>query len=270
MGEPKKLTVGENVTSKTSDLKQPDSSEISREEIVSEWMSNAESIANKTHDPEAMGVVSFLKEKAVVAEPIKGGYRAPSQTNDGTVFIMPLVEKDKKIDEYYRSHIESRQTIANYSNEYRILQLNESIPTSGLWKGILLLHEGMHAKVHAEKQYEPEDPKTFSEGERDAFIFEGRLMTLLGGESYKAALLKKLEELKEGIKEEGRDMRFPGSGLYDNVLDEAFGLALSEREQDTRQTAVWINAVFQLFDERYEVERGAVEKTGFIRSLYKK
>lgn len=259
----------EDVNGKT-DLRQHSSSETSREKIVSEWMSSAESIAIKTQDLEAMAVVSFLKEKKAVAEPIMGGFRTASQKPEGAVFIMPLIEEDVKIDEYYRSLTEDQQTMAKYSNEYRILWINESIPTSRLWKGVLLLHEGMHARVHAERQYEPETPKTFSENERDTFILESRLMTLLGGESYKAGLLKKLRELKEGIREEGKHMQFPGSGPYNNILDEAFGLALSKTEQGARQTAMWIDAVFHLFDERYGVERGAVEKTGFMRSLYKR
>jgi hypothetical protein len=254
------------------DLEKDHGLEVDRGALAHDWISQAENIAEKTHHHEAMAVMEFLKDRAVPAEPIRGGFRAAAEhVSDEAIYILPLIASDTLIDEHYKHDVEDTSRAATYLTEYRILQLNESVATSPLWKGILTLHEGRHAKEHVSRQYDVHDPELFSAEERDTFIFQGEVMALIGGEAYQDALETKLKHLEENlVEEEGGRIKFPSTGPYDSLLDEAFGPALSEHERQARQTALWIDAVFQLFDQHYGIESSAVEKMLFMKHLYKK
>lgn len=245
---------------------------VDRDAIVDEWLSEAGVIAAISGNTEAQAIMEFLNERAVTAEPIKGGWRmATNQSRESAIYVLPLIAADAQIDDHFRQSLVDSRSAASYYPGNRILQLNDSVPTSLAWKGILVLHEGMHAKVHSEENYDWHDPIVFSAKERDTFVFQGDVMSKIGGKPFEEALQSKLEELERNVAEDDRGrVSFPGWGSYDERLDVAFGPALSEMEKATRQTALWIDAVFQLFDRRYGEEQGAKEKTLFMRSMYSK
>src|SRR6185503_5206214 len=159
---------------------------------------------------------------------------------------------------------------ANFFAESRTIVVRDHAPTSPIWKGIILLHEGNHAGTAIFAPYNQKDPMLFSMDERDSHEFENRLLSALGGKPYELLLNREVERMKLLILSKGDEIGslFVGRTDYNSDLDKIFGPAQSQFEKDYRQTHVWLHAVFTMLDR--ECKQGDIEmiKAKFLHDRY--
>lgn len=237
-----------------------------RLESKEKWLANLQMVVDKTDDAQAQEVLSFLRANAAVFAPVDvvpertGGILLEEMTGDYQLGMVPLVQRDKHLRGVWAQLADSNLpktgeagAVAHFLHQDKLLVLKGHIPFSDLFAGIVLAHEGEHARRYLTEPYPLYTAEQFSDAERRVHDFQNRLMLSVGGEAYETALVEAAEMIKKAMVKTGSK---PGGtivqiGGYDERLDEAFGPALSSFERATRISHFLIHANFVVVDEAF-------------------
>lgn len=233
-----------------------------------------EEVIDRTHDVQAQAVLETLKEHSITAMPVEDGvlFLSDVKSEKGILFI-PIVDSDRKHD-LWKPFLEADSVAAHFIPEQRALIVKDNVKMSAVFKGILLAHEGQHAKNFIDHPYEQQSDKEYCEEERDVHEFQDRLTLALGGNEYEALLKGEVKRLHDGLQKAKQKV---GHAIvprreYHDEMDKIFGPALSDREKSMRETWLWINANFRMIDT-YGKGNVAIKENSkglFLCSLYKK
>lgn len=243
-----------------------------RKAIIQEWIAQADAIAQKTKNPQAIKIVDLLKTNGVMCRPNENGIQFLEGATPGKTWVgfVPIMKNEVMPNQKWKDMAESNDGAgAHYIADANTIVLLDSTPTSPIFKGIILLHEGNHAAIALFNPYDQSDLRLFCYDERDTHEFQNSLMAAVGGKVYQDMLNKEIQRMKDIDDKNGirHADAFTGRGPYNPELDKIFGPAQSQVERDLRQTHIWIHAVFTMID-MYGSGDKEDNKARFLRTMY--
>ena len=156
---------------------------------------------------------------------------------------------------------------AAYHPDNRVLVLKEYEATSKAWKGIMFLHEGLHAMRCLTEPYDWTDERTFCLKEREAHELQNSAAAATGGPIYQSMLADEVQRVGTQLREHNGTR----VGPYDMRFDQAYGPALSPEEQATRSKSIWIHAVFiQIENEHLGPDETMNKQARFLKASYER
>lgn len=168
-----------------------------RLEIATRWASAASWVAKRTGDNEATGLLDFLDQKGALAVPFENGYRLYYPNNGSQrphsehVFLAPILRSDARFlpaDDGRLDVINSTKgTVARYNEGSQTVLIPPTrLPRTV--RGLVFLHELKHAWLDINQLVDRNKPGSDWDEEAEVFIFEFRLLSLLGGAAYAGLL----------------------------------------------------------------------------------
>lgn len=252
------------------------SKDIERMALASDWAKAAHEVAEMTQQPKAISLVdSYLTDSAVGHETQLGVRNvATSSDNPPKVVLVPVLPGDYDVNKRTRATLSSQNSgmaAAYYEGSPGFISLNGRDAMSPTWKGILLLHELAHADAHETQKHRGQNYKEVGwwDEETEVFEFEHELMTKVGGEPYAAYIREQLENFL--AKYDDSNIATGGAAIPSLVdkdrLEDIFGPSSSETEARIRDTAVWFDVVYRMFDHIYGADSQR-DKRGFTKLVY--
>lgn len=181
-----------------------------RFKVALSWVESARQVAKQTQNNKAQEIVDFISTLGTLAVPMPDGNThyifkdKPKYPIDNYFFLVPLLPEDAdrlpKNDGRQDLIKGAAVNVAEYHEGSQVIYLPPH-ECSNITKGILLLHEGLHAKGDLVNKYDRTVPNAEWLEEADAFVFEFDLLQKLGGETY----LQILDKLNKGIQPSGED-----------------------------------------------------------------
>lgn len=246
--------------------------EKSRSVLRDTWFKETRDVAQRSEDSEAMEIVSFIEKNSVLSEPVPEGSRFLETSNEPEYFsIIPIVFGDNSLGPIwakYYSPIESGG-VAHFQPDVRTIVIKSHIRVTPLWHGIILLHEGRHAREFISRQYNWKDMEIFCKEERDTHDFQNRVTLKIGGNRYHNLVSSLAVDIESKLEEKGYT---PGQAIlhrssHIQELEEIFTPALSSLEMNFRETSVWIHANFILLEKRFG-EDAPQKKAQYLKMVY--
>lgn len=251
------------------------------EELVSEknrfvlratWLNDAKEVAEKSGDSEAMGIISFIEKNSALSEPTPQGARLLESGNGPLWFsFVPIVVGDDSMGPMWEKYYSPMGSggVANFQPDARGLVIKSHIKMTPFWRGIILLHEGRHAREFITRQYDWKDTQMFCGEERDTHDFQNRVTLKLGGKRYHDLVLSLAMDIEGKLKTKGYK---PGQAVVHRSshipeLEEIFTPAQSTLEKDYRESSVWIHANFLLLEQTFGVE-APEKKALYLKTIY--
>jgi hypothetical protein len=236
---------------------------LQRREAMNQWLNAAMAIASQSGDAEALQVATFLRTHAVLGIPI-AGYRAapvpPSRIRslDDALLIVPIVAVDlwllpvgddrHRYGQVYRTD----ELSAEFIPSRQMIHLSGEWCLSDLYKGLTLLHEGLHAYDRLVRRRHM--PKPFWRRERNARLLEYRVLCGVGGHRLTSLLNELLPRVRKAYTRQQQGFRFelpPRSNKDDTALTASLGAPTSSIDRDARAAAVQLCAVVHFFERQF-------------------
>jgi hypothetical protein len=247
-----------------------------RSAFFSAELLKAKKVVDLTQDAEAKTLYSFLQTEAVIVAPIfyQGGVKilvCGKPSDKDYLFAFVVFTKDLAMDASFRARMTKEAVGAFYNPDTKTMILKEWSNFSGLWTGLLLLHEARHAYENIFSPYDWHDPQLFCRHERTTHEFENRLLAKIGGQAYAKILAREMARIEHTLDSGKVDWR---QGLVNIAkipgLDKVFGPSVSPYENDARCTHIWIDAYFHFFEKKCaNQEEADAMKDHFLFIIYK-
>lgn len=261
----------------------PDDDMLGRDELVLErdrfilrdtWFRETRDVAEKSGDGEAMEIVSFIEKNSTLSEPVPEGSRLLEAGNEATWFsYIPIVVGDDSLGPVWKKYYSPMESggVAHFQPDVRGMVIKSHIKVTPLWHGIILLHEGRHAREFITRNYNWRDTETFCKEERDTHDFQNRVTLKMGGDRYRDLVSSLATNIESKLKEKGYA---PGQAILSRSshipeLEEIFTPALSTLEKEFRETSVWIHANFVLLERTFG-ENAPEKKALHMKTIYLK
>jgi hypothetical protein len=222
-----------------------------------EWFDGARLVVELTHDPEAEAVLKFLLQNVFLLEPVGSNHEAvmidDQEGRPHPIGMLMVTEEDLQRFPLYKQQVSERGAAGLFNGENRLLTVIGARMTMRS-RGLVLLHEGAHAKQFMTKTYGL-NPAALSFEEVRVHTFQNRLTALMGGEAYAKLLSTEVAAVAEDSRKMSTRPDEPAIAglkrLYNLVFDQIFGPAQSELERDLRQTSLKYHAVFTYIDQKF-------------------
>jgi hypothetical protein len=233
------------------------------------WSDGAKAVAEQTGDSKADRLYQNYIATAGIAQFETNGLRWLAGSKQPKILLVPIfVQENIATPDIARHQQDDAPLVANYiENRPGDILFSGTVKMTPMWKGLALLHEAAHADADYQKKYSPGHDSHWQE-EVDVFRLEHRWIATLGGEVYddfvSAEVARFLEEYDD---HNGSGGDLPAL-IRGPQLDQAFGLAASERETAVRRTATWFNVVYEMFEQKYGVEQGRRDMVGLTKGYY--
>jgi len=263
----------------TPNVKDPELPMTERQKLVDRLFTAAQSVVNRTGDHEARRVLAFLKENAIPAEPfgVDDPTDQPVRISDGErnqhfFTLVPLVASDAKLGGAWTASIkrhEKENTFASFQPNTRMMIVPMDQEVGQMMTGVSFLHEGYHAMNYLPTPHDWQDHKTFCRDERDAHMFENRLLAKLGGPLYTRFVATEAKKSLVRLRTEGKlGQSVPSIKKYPNFIYQIFDLPKSEVGKDLLSTSIWVAIVFHTIDLYADKAMAEEEKARFLYSVY--
>ncbi len=232
------------------------------------WFHAAGQITNASGDPLAKEVIEFMQERGSIAAPdVQGARFLEAGKGDNWFVILPMIEADTKVSPMWKD-IWEQKAAANFMPDKRALII-KSQKVSVPWKGLITLHEGLHAYRFMTLGYDWNDHKIFCYMELEAHTFQNRLTSFLGDKPYADFLQDEVAKMKKNVQSDGRTLgkEFDQRAEFYPELEKIFGKHESSWENDVRCTHVWLHICFQLIDQEWKGDKDD-QKARLLMTLY--
>lgn len=232
------------------------------------WYVQAKNITEFTKDPLAQEVLAFMETHGGLASPEAAGPRLLQPvTDEGWYLIIPLKQEDAKIAGSWKDLL-STPAGGNFVPGMRALIIRQ-YKVGPVWRGIMTLHEGLHAYRYMTEAYDWKDQKIFCYKEVEAHNFQNRLMMKIGEDRYAKLIDEEVQKMKTKIEKDGGTIgdNFPDRAEKYPMLDVLFMPSESRIEEDMRCTHVWLHICFELIDRHFKGDKEN-QKALFLRVIY--
>lgn len=240
--------------------------------VAEEWLDAlGREVVEKTKDPQAEKIFEMLRANNEVVLPNDTGFSFIGKDIESEpIRILPLLLSDKQYTFPLWQRFFQSDIAAAFVSDERLVVIKEDAPTSPVFKGLILVHEGNHALRYLEHPYTERSNKAFSEEERDTHEFVARLMAMIGSTPYEQLLSSEVRRMTTTVKQTAEGMQFSPSGKYHEELDTIFGPALSDSEKYKREKLLWLDTVFHFIDAYYVGNKDEKEgvKAEFLLNIY--
>lgn len=240
--------------------------------VARDWLAALQhEVVEKTKDSQAEEIFEMLSANNEMVLPNNTGFSFNGKDRESKpIRILPLLPSDRKYTFPLWQRFFQSDIAAAFVSDERLVVIKEDAPTSSVFKGLILVHEGNHALKYLEHPYTERSNKVFSEEERDTHEFVARLMAMIGGAPYEQLLLSEVQRMTTTAKQTTEGMQFSPSGKYHDEMDRIFGSALSDSEKYKREKLLWLDTVFHFIDAYYDGNKNEKEgvKAEFLLDIY--
>jgi len=251
-----------------------ESERVLRQEIANRWLSNFNLVVEKTKDPEAMAVRSFVFSNCNLGLPKQDSLQVIKMDGwekEGFFSLVCLIEADKKKGEVWSLYYNDFQGAAAFVDRPdwpKMILLRDDIPFSPVWAGLSLLHEARHAQYHFEAEKRQTALMPMAVEERLVHQFIHRQLNWLGGMPYAQLIQTEADfletEMRKNSLTPGQQWTLPGK---DPGLDQIWSKALSNLEYHMRLNTFWIQVNYLLVDRYHQGDKNKA-KEQIIVNLY--
>jgi len=256
-----------------------DSSIAQRQGQLHDWLMAASALADRSGDPEALTVSTFLKERAVLGLPRPNNdlayVRRVGVIKKEAIYIVPMISRDDWIlppDDYWRAYASGvyldGMGLAEYYPPTRAIYVPGERLAAGEQSALLLLHEGLHAYDHLVRRERM--PKPFWRRERNAQLMELRVIRRLGG----APLVAYLDRLMPEVERQRHAgpkpflLELPHSMVDNGLLDQVLWPANTRQARRFRTMDVERCAVAHYYERLYGKREFSKHYGQYVRDNY--
>lgn len=226
--------------------------------LQQEWLNGARLVVERTNDPEAQAVLEFLLPNVFLMEPLDGGAARVLEDRRGKPYslgMLVVTEQDMQRLPQIKEEVKQRGGGAEYVADSRVIIVKGS-DMSPVWRGLILLHEGSHAKDFANSPRERGDLLRVSRDEAVVHDFQNRLAMKLGGTAYAKLLDAEVLSIAEQVQRlpspaPGQLAFLGGRSKYNVAFEEIFGPSASVFERALRQSSFMVHAQFAYIEQMY-------------------
>lgn len=228
-------------TSSRAQAQTPDSKQA---KLWDSSLNEARNIVQKTKSKEAGVILKYVESAALISSDSTRAWLFPA---DAPLEATVLLERNAK----YNFYFEKGYVTTLFIPRRNLILVSAQAHLSPTWRGINLLHEGLHAYRLYTKKYSPlsvSDSAAALE-ELAAYEFECKLILKLGGKKYQALLKQVSNVVKERIALLGGTIENNHLGAWKcPELDTIFGPSQSIEETRAREFHIWAAVHMGLID----------------------
>lgn len=248
--------------------------ETDRALLRNQWIEDAENVARKSGVEEALLIANFLRQSHVLTAPmVSASIPLESNRDKSHAFsLIPLVVGDEKLGAPWDGYISPRVAIAHYIPTQKTLIIKVLFPFSPTWRGIIMIHEGNHARTMALEPYDWQDNYTYCHQELITHRLQNEIASKIGGRAYDDFVTALADEMEKKIRKQGGDITksYVGRSRHYPELDVIFGPPLSDLERNYRETSVSLHATFLMRDRLVDKEKADEFNAFVLLTMYRK
>ena len=220
------------------------------------WLDGATATAWQTQNETAVELMATILSEPAVLKPDPVTFIVPIQGPvKPTIFLIPIMLDDQDVNDTTIMMLapDASQSARYTENKPGRIYFAGEFDISPKLKGLLLLHEAMHAFYHETNQYRTGDDLDHWTEEVATFEFEFQLLSEICGDRYSRLMAKQVEKFRTLYTDlDGTGGKLPEPKTVDiKPLVAGLGVAISDHEIRLRQSIVWINTAYRLFDQIY-------------------
>lgn len=226
-----------------------------RFQLAYEWVKSARLLAETTQDPDALKAWKFINERTTIGVPMPGGSihyfftEKPDRPVEEYAFLAPLLKEDatRLPEDDFRHQMVSDgyKHAAEYRENSRAIYLPPA-PLGEKGRGVLLLHESLHAWLDIDKLVDRSAPNAHWFEEAQVYIFEFKLLSGLLGPKYDTLV----EQIRNAITAHPDDAGSLKSTYVFTSQDKDF-VASGMRTVSDKETRLWLGVMQLQADWEY-------------------
>ena len=240
-----------------------------RKQIVDDFLYSFKLVVDKTGDTQAIKNFNTMKEKSIIVVPDETGFTLLDTFADdpGKIRIVALTSKDAQFP-YWKKQLEKSSVAAfDPDPETRLMTLKKTKLFSDFYQGTAVAHESDHARRFLEDPNRTITRDVYITEEVSVYIFQNGLIQKSGGELYRNALIREVENFSRKVKITANGISFP-TVVYPDEIDKVFGKPVSTDEKDFRTFLFQVDVTFSYFDKYFTTEKALLYKKAWIESIY--
>lgn len=225
--------------------------------LANEYLSAAKEITHEMNDPRIRIIINFISQGYAIFAPQENDQaKIVAEIGKKSEFgFLPLVFADSQKSPLWEKIARSEECAAfsGEINELPVVVIREHLKFSRLWKGLLMFHEGAHLFFKSNDLFEEIADPLVKRALEEFMIYEleMKIISAHGGKTYSKLLDREAERLRQILKLSG-EIAAPPYGLRQDELNGIFGPAQSKIESATRESLLWLQAIYLLFNQEEE------------------
>ena len=234
--------------------------------VANEWLAASSRVAQLSGLPAAEEVANFLATRTAlgIAYPAGGVLRLHSQEPELDVsqyaFLTPLLDIDceRLTDraDWRRAMAEGQVSpfVAQFMETSRAIYFSATVTVSEIGKGLIMLHEAVHAMIEIDGSADRSVPNQYWAEEAKAYRLEYQIMVALGGKAYKE-LVERVADTISGAEEDdnGRiKVPYSFSETERGVIRQIFNSRATDDEISLWTKLAFDNAWLLYFERYYD------------------
>jgi hypothetical protein len=241
-----------------------------RRSLCQTWVNYAKKVVEKVNLKDASGAHDFLRKRYIAVVPtMENGNMIMNNCEKEAVRnyirLVAVTEDDPERWQY-----RDRDLTAFSQAEDRVILVREFSKEPDLIRGIVLLHEAVHAVRAQQRNYKKATKKEIFYEEVEVHILQNQMFEKVGGNFYLgtvSSMRQEIEEIMEkngGVSAESLGEIEEKSKKYADSLNKVFGPVLSEGDEICRITQLVVHAFFNWIDEKYFSPAERKDKKAFF------
>ena len=233
-------------------------------------------VADKSQDPQAAELATYMKSSVVLAEAISYDGKMASRIVESSkssdwFMLLPLTKDDGNLKGWSDFAGKVQETeFGGYEWHTNTMTIRFDQPISDTWLGIYGLHETKHAFDFHAHPYQRETDQEYCYREVQAHEFQNSIQSKVFGKQYDGWVNVRADKMSTDLKNRGvLGKQYDGPASL-GPLPAFFGKPVSGFDKDLIYTATWIDVCFHIVDTHFHASKEAREdrKARFLYPLY--
>lgn len=240
-----------------------------------DWKRCARWLMEATKNAHAKEIFAFIDEGMFPARPIAGGFRPLRMQPTRIMPVVVLLPFDADVGGIWQKAFDltdncAAKHITDVSGMFSVITLKNQFELGDLAKGILFLHEAMHALCFYERPVgEKRSQHDKDKEELEIIEFECRLLEQYLGADFTSLVEREVERIKKLVRPKKGSLKieekwFHGSTAKLSVLTGEF---VSGTEQDLFYTILMHHTIFRFVEKYLPATEREAAKIGFIAHI---
>lgn len=246
-----------------------------RTNAAEEWLAAAELVAEVTHDEITQRLFKDIFSSSTITLPPADPTMDLEFDSNPSIVLVPLFAEDAEVSPLAKAMLSGKGLYAVHARvKPGVIYLKAEPKISPIVKGLVLMHEALHAELARLKRYRSHFSKGASiKEELTAYEYEFMLLQQIGGTVYQHFYEQKRTEYiaYPQISNNKKDKKLPPAAMLDvQPLEVFLGKPASAREKRLRQSIVHMHLVFGVYDAIYSTRVAKRKKLAWLRNVIEK
>lgn len=227
-----------------------------------DWLQGAEFISNTVDDDKTKELVRGILADVSIYKPTADYLPLIVQgsNNSRSLRFIPLYASDYGVSAKCTDMLSDEVPYIRYYGGFEPgLYINDEVNVSVKWKGLLLLHEALHAQNDLDMRRKKLSPRGRGLEELEAFQYTHNLLRKLLPSTY-AEMVDDLADYYEIEPTIGQFWRNTDTAIIFQLLDQVFMRPYSEAEKLSRLGVVWLDVVLRALEKLHGVNAASVKE----------